>query len=144
YRTAAYISKGMGPSGVHIDRLSCVMPLVCDVPPGGVYSDPVTDSAPWYDVEYPEPADFPGIYITNISGFDNLGSKNTSSNRFGTTVGQRNLDPKTVTVSAMLTSRSCCSTQYGYRWLLKRLLERNCDDGSETNFLSLYDCCVSG
>lgn len=142
-RTYAY-KNGVG-SGAGLLRLKnpgCDnLPLVTTKPPGDIFVDPASDGAPWYDTAYPESADFYGLWVTEVTGFDTLGSRDVTSTPFGSTVGRRRLDPKTITVTGWLVGKNCCATQYGYRWLSNQLMERNCIDGSETSILSLYDCC---
>lgn len=143
-RAYHYIFKaGLGPCGMFISRDDCSMPLICDEPPGGVYSDPVTDEAPWYDENYPESAGFAGVYVTDMVGFDNFGFRDLAQSPFGTVASQRRLYEKTYTFTVMLTGADCCATEYGYRWLLSRLMERDCDTNTEAKTLGLYSCCTS-
>jgi hypothetical protein len=135
-----YITDGYGDSSLTIKAPKCdrLPALYGD---DGIYTNPVTDMAPWYNPDIEESGEFAGIYVQSVAGFDNLGFRDLVTTPFGTSASRRNLDPKTLTVTAILTGNTCCSVQYGYRWLLARLLERNCEDGKEVSFLSMYDCC---
>lgn len=115
------------------------LPLIVDDP--GTYSTPSNDLAPWYDPAYPESADAAGVWIESISGFDKLGSRDITPTVDGSIASRRNLSPKTLTVTAWLGGSTCCSTQYLYRWLQSKLMERDCNTGEEVSQLSLYDCC---
>lgn len=141
-RTYHYAAvAGIKDKGLILKESSCTMPLLYNAPPGNIYTNPVVDSAPWYDAAYPESADFAGIYVQSTPGFDTLGTRELTGNPTGTIASRRNMIPKTITVSAILIGSTCCATQYGYRWLLSKLLERDCVDNLETSQLSLYDCC---
>lgn len=142
-RTYAYLTSACINDGfVRMKDPGCTgLPLLCDQPPGGTYTDPVTDEAPWYDPNHPESADFAGIWVEAIPGFDTLGKRDVTSTPFGSTTSRRKLEPKTLTVTAWLSGKTCCAVQYGYRWLVSELMSRDCITNAETNVLSMYDCC---
>jgi len=139
-RTYAYITNGVSDGNLQVKAPVCGrLPFFTDEN-DGVYQTPELDDAPWFDASRPESGDFGGIFVTAIEGFDTLGSRDVSTNPFGSVVSQRKLDEKILTVTAVIVGRTCSGTQYGYRWLLSRLLRRDCD-GVEDSSLGLYDCC---
>lgn len=142
-RTYHYATvAGLKDPGFMITGSPCNrLPLICDIPDGGLYSDPLTDDAPWYDAAFPESAEVAGLWVTDITDFSNLGSREVTATPFGATTSRRNLDPKTLTVTGWIVGKTCCATQYYYRWLCKRLMERDCVTNLETSMLSMYDCC---
>lgn len=142
-RTAEYVNKaGITDGGFRVVKAPCDrLPLICDAPPGDIYTDPVVDAAPWHDAAFPESGDVAGLWVTDITDFSNLGSRDVTVTPFGATTSRRKLDAKTLTVTGWIVGRTCCAAQYYYRWLCNRLMERSCDTGDETSMLSMYDCC---
>lgn len=133
---------GLKDAGFMIKEPPCQrLPLLCDIPPGVTYTDPATDDAPWYDSDFPESENFAGIWVDDITDFSNLGSREVTATPFGSTTSRRILDTKTLTVTAWLIGKTCSATQYGYRWLSRRLMERDCIFNAETSVLSMYDAC---
>ena len=112
--------------------------LVGDLP----YDDPVSDLAPWYDPDVPESADFAGLMVLSVDGLDDypVRRSTTAAVSGGASIGPARVQPRTVTVTAVLLGATCCAVDYGLHWLGEALAgcsEGNCDG----DCLTLYNCC---
>ncbi len=132
-----YLNNGYGDPSVSVNCNICTsLPLAA-----GPYVSPELDEAPFYDPAFPESAEAAGIFVQDVDGFDTLGSRELTATPFGSVSSRRNLDPKTLTVTAVLTGKTCMATQYLYRWLVATLMDRECSTNAEISTLSMYDCC---
>jgi len=98
--------------------------LVCDPPlSGGRYSSPMLDDAPWYDPQVPESADFVGLYVEEVEGFDSVVNRTLADGAiYGGALGPLKLGPRQVTVTGYLFAATCCAAEYGLHWLTEALI----------------------
>lgn len=112
--------------------------------PNGVYTDPVTDEAPWYSTTEPESADFAGFYQLEITGLqpgDITRSLTGRASGRGQFLGPETWAAPQVVVTGLLLGKTPCATAYGYRWLRTALRGAVCGDGCEGEDLTFLDCC---
>ena len=110
---------------------------------GSRYSTPAQDQAPWYDANIPESADFAGLYVEEVIGFDAPVSRElTDSAIIGGSLGPLNLNSRSVTVTGWLRSATCCAADYGLNWLTEALIGQSaCDDDCSMGDLVMFRCC---
>lgn len=113
------------------------------------FIDPVTDNACWWDPNYPESADFLGVFIEDVDGLDQDGyarSTNTNLND-GYSLGRGIRPGRTLTFRVVLFGTSCAGIEWGRRWLERTLRGETCDhsDGGTsrcgTTELKMRVCC---
>lgn len=112
--------------------------------PNGIYTDPVTDLAPWYSTTEPESADFAGFYQLNITGLQpgNITRSLTArASGRGQFLGQEVWAAPQIVVTGLLMGKTPCAVAYGYRWLRTALRGSACGDGCEGDDLQFLDCC---
>lgn len=153
-RTLTYLKNGLGPASVSVftdcndcgNCSSCncaaiVTLLGCDGVTG--YVDPVTDNAPWYSASIPESGGFLGMYIQEFTGLDSPFSRNvTETVNNGGVLSRSRLGTRELTWKGYLFGDTCCSVQYGFRWL-KRTLSRfnaSCRDCFGDDLEILFCC----
>lgn len=144
-RTVTYLQNGLGPGSVNIyGDCSCsslVDLLGCPDVTG--YVDPESDPAPWFSEDHPESAGFLGMFVDEFEGLDSPFERSvveTVNN--GGVLSRSRLGTRELRWRGYLFGATCCSVQYGFRWL-KRTLSRfnvNCRDcfGDDLEFLL---CC---
>jgi hypothetical protein len=110
--------------------------LVGDEP----YTNPAEDDAPWYDPDVPESGDFAGLMVLSVDGLDDhpVTRTVTRSAAGSAALGPARVQPRTITVTAVLLGVTCCAVNYGLRWLAQAL---DCGDGCGGDCLTLYNCC---
>lgn len=147
-RVMAYLEKGLGPSSLNIygECGSCGCPnlrelIGCD----GEYISPEVDNAPWYSSDFPESADFLGFFADEFTGLDSPFERSvTETVNNGGVLSRSRLKARELTWRGFLFGATCCSVQYGLRWLSKALSRFNasCQDcfGDDLEFLF---CCPS-
>lgn len=144
-RTAAYAAHGWGPAGVTITPCyACGDELAAALgEPGGRYSNPGTDSAPWFSTTEPESIEFGGLLVTSVDGLGpglfTRDSTPRASGR-GSFVGPGTQASPVITVRGILVGRTCCSVDYGFRWL-SNVLRGTCGAECEGDDLTFLDCC---
>lgn len=112
--------------------------------PNGVYTNPVDDGAPWYDVTEPESADFYGFYAMSI---DNLGPGRITRNSTarasgrGSFLGPEILNSPEIIVTGVLLGATACAVAFGMRWLAMTLRGAACTDGCDGEDLTFLNCC---
>lgn len=112
--------------------------------PNGVYTDPVTDAAPWYSATEPESADFAGFYELSVTGLQPGNIVRTLTDRAsgrGSFLGPETWDAPQVVVTGLLLGKTPCAVAYGYRWLRTALRGSACSDGCDGDDLTFLDCC---
>ncbi|MFG2404286.1 hypothetical protein ACGFR8_08080 [Streptomyces brevispora] len=112
--------------------------LVGDEP----YTTPEEDGAPWYDPAVPESADFAGLMVLSVDGADeNPMQRSVSQSAAGSAAfGPARVQPRTITVTAVLLGATCCAVDYGLRWLAQALAGSTAP-GCGGDGLTLYNCC---
>jgi len=153
-RVMSYLENGLGPASLNIygdcnGNCGCSNLIeLLDCPGVTGYVDPATDIAPWYSADISESADFLGFYADEFTGLDSPFTrdvKQTVNN--GGVLSRSRLSTRELTWRGYLFGATCCSVQYGLRWLSKTLSRFNvpCKDcfGDDLEFLF---CCpaVSG
>lgn len=145
-RTAAYAQHGW-KSSARVEVRDCDacgedMPKALGAP-GGVYSNPSTDKAPWWSLTEPESGDFGGLLVTSVDGLESGEFSRETTPRAsgrGSFVGPGVQASPTIVVRGLLLGKTCCSVDYGYRWL-KNVLRSECSDGCLGEDLTFLDCC---
>ena len=122
-------------------RLFCDPPLEAD---GWRYTTPADDDAPWYDPAVPESADFAGLFVTEVEGFDSVVDRDFSQRALlGGSLGPLRFKGRTITVTGWLRAATCCAAEYGLRWLQEALIGGSgCADCSMGELVMLK-CCPS-
>lgn len=151
-RLSAYLRNGYGPPGVNIkacgfcDGLPAA--LACDSDgddvietPNYTYPSDPREPAPWYSEDDPDSADFAGLMILNIEGWETAQVSRTVIDRIGdgAVLGRSRLLPRTITVEALLIGRTCCSLKSGLRWLTYTLAQACAPCGGVE--LDFFECC---
>ena len=106
------------------------------------YTTPVTDPAPWYDVDTPESGEFFGLMVLTVSGLeDNPRARNvTNAVGGGGVFGPVRALPRTITVTGLLIGSSCCGVDFGMNWL-SEVLSGCTGDSCDGDCLSAFSCC---
>lgn len=145
-RLQTYLTNVGSPFASGPDICSCdsLTAAVLDDPP---YSTPdsATSPAPWYDPDYPDSANFLGLLPLSIDGLDDLPivrSVNPSVSGIGS-IGPQRVQPRVITVTALLLGTTCCAVAYGLHWLSEAL--QGCRGGScAGDCATMYACCPPG
>jgi hypothetical protein len=112
--------------------------------PNGVYTDPVTDEAPWYSATEPDSADFAGFYALDVSELAPGRIVRTMTPRAtgrGVFLGPETWEAPQVVVTGVLLGKTPCAVAYGFRWLTMSLRGSACADGCDGEDLSYLNCC---
>jgi hypothetical protein len=112
--------------------------------PDGVYTNPVTDQAPWYDPSEPYSGDFSGFYVTSIDGLGSGQITRETTQRAsgrGSFIGSEVLNSPQVIVTGLLLGKTGCAVSYGFRWLKTALRGSVCGDDCDGEDLLFLDCC---
>ena len=117
--------------------------------PNGLYELDLAvdgDNPPWYDPEVPESADFFGLFVEDITGFDSVVQRDlTAASIYGGSLGPLKLGPRTLTVTGYLFAKTCCGSEYGLHWLNEALIgSTGCDDCALGDFFMLKCCPPEG
>lgn len=144
-RTAAYTINGFRPLNVSVRPCAC-----CGTPAqwasamsDPVYTNPTADAAPWYSASEPDSGDFAGLMVTSVEG---LGAGPITReltqrvNGRGSFVGPKIQSAPVVIVEGFLLGKTCCSVDYGKRWL-GTVLQGSCDSDCDGDTLAFLDCC---
>lgn len=144
-RSSVYAANGFRPYGVEINACGC-----CGTPDqwaaameDAPYTNPTADDAPWYSASEPNSGDFGGFMVTAIDG---LGAGPITrelvqrANGRGSILGPAVQASPTITVTGVLFGKTCCSVDYGLRWL-GMVLQGSCGADCDGDELSFLDCC---
>lgn len=98
--------------------------VVCDPPTvPNRYQSPELDDAPWFDPQVPESADFAGLFVEEIVGFDSVVDRSVTEGAiFGGSMGPLRLGSRKLTVTGYLFAKTCCAAEYGLHWLNEALI----------------------
>ena|SRR5688572_1799682 len=145
HRTFSYLANGLGPSSLNI-RGDCgcsnIVELL-DCPEVTGYISPETDNAPWYSADNPASAGFLGFLTDEFEGMNSTFTRQVSENiGNGGVLNRSRLGTREMTWRGFLFGSSCCSVQYGLRWLSKTLsrFDSQCRDCFGDD-LELLVCC---
>lgn len=119
-------------------------PLYCDQGSGlaGEYISPALDDAPWYDPDVPESAEFAGLFIEDIEGFDSVVSRDFEAGAIsGSSLGPLKLGGRCLTYTGWLRAKTCCAAEYGLRWLQEALLGDPSCNNCSVGDLYMLKCC---
>lgn len=133
-RTNTYLRDSMSHilsvPGVDSDCCQC-----CDT---DTWVDPITDEAPWYDVSYPESADFYGFMPTEIVGLTtNPTTRSVTATLHGGSFGSRLDAFREIEITGLVFGGTCEAVIYGLGWLQSSLQQ---DCGSRG--FSWQQCCT--
>jgi len=134
------------PSTSFVANCGCdtARPLFCDQGSGidGAYVSPAADDAPWYDPAVPESAEFAGLFVEDIVGFDSTVRREVSEGAInGGSLGPLKLGTRSVTVTGWLRAKTCCAAEYGLRWLSEALVGNSACQDCKLGDLYMLKCC---
>lgn len=144
-RSSVYASNGFRPVGVDINPCGCCgtpaqwAAAMADTP----YTNPKDDNAPWYSATEPDSEFFGGFMVRSIDG---LGAGPITrqltqrANGRGSFIGPAVQSSPVITVTGILFGKTCCSVDYGMRWLGINL-QGSCGADCDGDELSFLDCC---
>lgn len=127
-RTLAY-AQALGMYSVRDVNYSAAMPALLGDEP---YSLPSLDPAPWYDSDEAESGNFAGVLPLSVDGIEDSTRETTvfEYTSDGGNPGTIRNTTKTVTFSVALVGTTEASVEYGFRWLKRALLRRDCTPGT--------------
>lgn len=142
-RLRAYLANVGSPLDSGSDVCSCasLTATVLGDTPYTTPDDPASP-APWYDPDVSDSADFLGVLALSMSGVDDYPVTRavTAAVTGSGSIGPRRIQPRTITVRAVLLALSCCGVQYGLHWLGEAL--QGCNGGiCAGDCATMYDCC---
>lgn len=124
---------------------SCFCPtLTNEVLGDGEYTTPddPLSPAPWYDSDVPESKEFAGLMVLSVEGIDDYPVTRTITTGVtgGGAIGPARVQPRTVTVTALVLASTCCGVEYGLHWLSEVL--QGCVGGlCDGDCATMYSCC---
>ncbi|MCA1834863.1 MAG: hypothetical protein LC721_00440 [Actinobacteria bacterium] len=144
-RVGAYAANGWRALGSQVKGCGCCGPQMAQALEENfaAYTDPATDGAPWYSTSEPNSGDFGGFMVLSITG---LGAGPTTrdvtqrANGRGSIIGPAIQASPQIVVTGMLIGKTCCSVEYGLRWL-GTVLQGSCDSDCDGDELTFLDCC---
>jgi hypothetical protein len=144
-QTATYARNGWSPSTFKVKGcLSCGPDIAKALDaPGGQYNNPGTDEAPWFAETEPDSYDFGGLLVTSVTGLGAGTYTRSTTPRAsgrGSFLGPGQHTSPEIVVRGMLLGRTCCSVDYGMRWL-NQTLRGACGDGCSGDDLTFLECC---
>lgn len=87
-----------------------------------VYTSPAVDGSPWYSPDVPESKDFLGLIVDEFKGMDSPFKRTVSESvGNGAVLNRSRLGSRQLKWKGYLFGATCCSVQYGLRWLTKSL-----------------------
>lgn len=144
-RSLVYAQNGFRPEGVEIFPCGCCgtaaqwAAAMQDAP----YTNPADDEAPWYDTSEPDSGDFGGFMVTSIDGLGSGPITRTLTQRAngrGSFIGPAIQSSPVITVTGILFGKTCCSVDFGLRWL-GTILQGSCGSDCDGDTLSFLNCC---
>lgn len=148
-RTSRYIQHGLVPNGFSFKCDGCeglvdILPCLGDEPLAAGYQLPELDNAPWYDPQVPESKNFAGLYVLSATMSAPYSRSVTPNIGVGSSLGRLKLNGRNIVVRGWLVGKTCCSVQYGLKWLTDALGGDPCGSGDcggcDLDFLR---CCPS-
>lgn len=100
--------------------------------------------APWYDPDVPDSAGFLGLLPLSIEGLDEfpVTREVTAAVSGSGSIGPQRVQPRVITVTALVLGISCCGVEYGLHWLAEAL--QGCNGGAcAGDCMTMYSCCPS-
>lgn len=144
-RSSVYAANGFRPLGVTITPCGC-----CGTPAQWAsamgeapYTNPTADHAPWYAASEPNSGDFGGFIVVSIDGLGGGPITRELTQRVngrGSFIGPKVQASPTIIVEGYLFGKTCCSVDYGLRWL-GTTLQGTCGADCDGDTLSFLDCC---
>lgn len=120
-----------------------------DTPDPG-FIDPITDEVCWYDPDYPESADFLGLWVVDLDGLENdpYHRGTIDAGIDGVHFERARRKGRTLTFDVMLFATSACGMSWGVDWLGKVLRgdfcthsEINSTASCGTTEIRIRECC---
>ena len=145
-RTVAYLANGLKLPTLSITpgcQCESLDPLFCDQGTGtdGAYTNPAADDAPWYDPLVPDSAEFAGMFVESVTGFDSTLRREVIDGAIGGgTLGPLRRGPRCLTVTGWLFGKTCCGAEYGLQWLTEALTGGACEDCALGDLMMLRCC----
>lgn len=133
------VTRGEGGCD-YANRLFCDPPLEVN---DWRYTNPADDDAPWYDAQVPESAEFAGLFVTEVTGFDSTVNRTVTDNAIlGASLGPLRLGGRTMTVTGWLMASTCCGAEYGLGWLTEALIGgTGCGGDCALGEMVMLKCC---
>jgi hypothetical protein len=148
-RFSAYMANGVKPPksslrcepcAALVDLVPCLEdePPLHDAPIADGYQLPDLDDAPWYDPLVPNSKDFAGLYVLQTVLSPAIDRRMVQNVGHGATLTRARYQGRTLYVRALAAGRTCCSVDYGLKWLTQALLGDPCEGcaGCELTFLT--------
>lgn len=144
-RSAVYAANGFRPYGVDLPTCGCCgtpaqwAAAMGDTP----YTNPTADDAPWYSASEPDSGDFGGFVTLDVQGLGAGPISRTVTQRAngrGSFIGPAIQASPVITVTGILFGKTCCSVDYGLRWL-GTVLQGSCGSDCDGDTLSFLNCC---
>jgi hypothetical protein len=143
-RATAYAAAGWGPPGVELGCGCCSADMgKMLLEDNGNYNNPWTDKAPWLSTSEEVSYEFGGFLPLSVEGLGpgpiTRGLTQRANGR-GSFIGPALQSAPTITVTGILFGQTCCSVDYGFRWL-STMLQGSCDSDCDGDELTFLDCC---
>lgn len=119
---------------------------VSNIAESGRYLTPEIDLAPWFDAQVPESAEFAGLYVEEVTGFDSVVNREvTDAAVIGSAFGPLRLRGRSLTVTGWLRAKTCAAAEYGLSWLTEALMgDQGCDDCATGALTMIRSCPPAG
>jgi hypothetical protein len=107
------------------------------------FVSPAADPAPWYDPDEPGSADFLGLVLLDITGYDSTVTRpivQRYTGLGGGTFGSQQRKPREWKFTGVMISGSDEGTEFGLRWLTQILQASECDTCSTSNLAVRLVC----
>lgn len=147
-RLLAHLNPG---APTHDDMFAMPMGCACDISvpyddswPGleaALNNGPYTlDNAPWYDASKPESAEFAGVWLMDVQGFDTVPVQRDVSEAIcaGGVASWARDTSRSVTFSALIVACSNAGARYGLNWLSCTLRQANVRGGVDLTFYKAH------
>lgn len=141
-RLDAYLADPAQPPNLTTSTVCGCPTLTAALLGHGQYVAPEVDPAPWWDPDVPHSADFLGLLVLSVDGLDTRPVTRTVTQGVTgrATLRRPRVQPRTITVTALVVATSCCGVDYGLSWLGEVLA--GCDqDGCDGMDLVIGSCC---
>lgn len=142
------VSPGLakiGPCWSHSAFCGCKITVGIDDSWSGLQEflgDPVyrPELAPWHNEQFPESAEFGGVWVTRVSGLDTIPVERTITEMAGSgaVAGTARDTSRSINFEALLVACTSAGLQYGLSWLGCQLRAATDDEGAVLEFLAAH------
>ncbi len=101
--------------------------IPCGEEPAPLYTDPVTDDAPWYDPEDPRSADMLGVWVDDLVLSSPL-DRTASNRQWGGTLSATKFGRRELTIGGRIYVRSKAAAEYARQWAFEALMNSPCGE----------------